>query len=125
MLYFLINWEIALALENGITNLLFDKLNDERLYIETIYPEAPNRRVNFESLNALNNITRDKYCYSLGNLFLSKIRHNHTTFQHLKEIISNNQNSTYVEKELLNYPDNWTQEQILERGKKNVYLYDE
>jgi hypothetical protein len=117
LLYFLINWEISIAIENGNNNLSFNKLSNERLYISTLYPENNTFRRNFEELNLLNTITRDKYCYSLGNIFLSRVNYNHTTFQHLKGIIENSNKLTFIEKDLLNYDDKWNQEKILERGK--------
>lgn len=117
LLYYLINWEIFLAKENENSDLSFEKLINERLYVSTIFPEDPILRKNFEELSKPINITRDKYCYSLGNIFLSRVNSKHTTFQHLKDKISNNNNSTFIEKDLLNYDNNWNQEKILERGK--------
>lgn len=117
--YFLIHWEIYLAKQKNI-ELNFEDLRAINWHTKLIYPDYMSpHRINFESINARNLTTRDKYSYSLGNLFLSKNASLHTNLEHLQHNITNNPEHTYNEKELLTYENVfWNEEKIIERGKK-------
>src|SRR5690606_5002515 len=77
---------------------------------------------NFGNLNNRQIITRHKYAYSLGNLFLSKSTANYTTLDDLQNKIRNrmvdgSENVSFNEIQILGYKE-WNEDMILERGKE-------
>ena len=90
--------------------------------VQLVYPEEDDyeARSAYKDINSLQKLNRDKYSYSVGNMFLAYTRYEAGTLEqvHLKvqRNIKNQHRLTCLEKDLLNYPQ-WTKESIYERGR--------
>lgn len=93
--------------------------------INLIYPDSSFNQIRreFYSINNLQLINRDKYTYSLGNIYISKNSRNPNDFNNLKKRIENTLTKGdfifETEKELLNY-NNWGMDDVKDRGKKII-----
>lgn len=119
--YLLWHWEMFLAQKENV-KLNFEKIRTEKWQpVKLIY--KPNQNANnFGNLNNRQIITRYKYAYSLGNLFLSKSTANYTTLDDLQKRIRNrmvdgSENVSFNERQILEYEE-WNEDMILERGKE-------
>lgn len=101
---------------------------DPKVYL--IYPEEDDyeMRSYYKDINSMQKVNRDRYSYSLGNMFLAYNRYEASTFERIKHKVANAQKHDYrltkLESELLDYPE-WDKESIEMRGKKMVYDFME
>ncbi|MHC5362256.1 DUF262 domain-containing protein [Myroides sp. LJL110] len=95
-----------------------------------IYPQDDQHEIrgSFRDINTMQKVNRDRYCYSIGNMYLSYQRMPVQSFENLqKRIIKAQQNKarlTKMELELLNY-STWDKQSIEQRGKKMVLAFIE
>lgn len=125
--YVLLNWEIYFAKQNGEMRADYKELKNKNLKKKLIYPDANNHnyRANFEQINRVNLNTRDRYSFSLGNIYLSRTNRRYFDFEELLNTIQNSDDSTYQEINIFeNNKDNieWTTDEIVERGKE-IFLF--
>lgn len=108
--YFLIHWEIYLANQNQQV-LTYQELKSRNLYVHKIID------ANSFVFHHMQQQTRERNIFSLGNLFLSRTGVNHQNFYQLSDRINNSQNRTFNEIELLNYQE-WNTTNINDRGRE-------
>ncbi len=90
-----------------------------------IYPEEDDyeARSTYRDINAMQKVNRDRYSYSLGNIFLSYNKYEASNFEKIQHKIQNaiqhNYRLTFSEIELLDYSV-WTKETIEQRGRAMV-----
>lgn len=109
--YFLIHWEIYLARMQNV-DLSFEAIKKQRIQVSKIVSN-----VNDQIFINLTQNTRERYLYSLGNMFLSRPRGNHYDLDHLQERIRQSDNPTFNERNLLNFNLD-SRDDIFERGKR-------
>lgn len=129
--YFLYHWELHLAKQKGV-ELNFENIKQSwklNLLYRPIDADAPRRRElrKFGNIDTRLIATRDKYAYSLGNLFLSKNDKSKSrvfySIDEFKQVIDkrkeNKDNISFNELELYEYDcKEWNEATIFERGKK-------
>lgn len=90
-----------------------------------IYPEEDDFEVRstYRDINAMQKVNRDRYSYSLGNMFLSYNKYDASNFEKIQHKVQNaiqhKYRLTLSELELLDYTT-WTKESIEQRGKNMV-----
>lgn len=100
---------------------------EKEVSINIIYPDEENKlaRSFYHSFKNLHQISKNRYTYALGNLFLSNNKHTPRTLdEHHTRIQNANRNKHFLyhnEIELLNYND-WTSADVIERGEKMLNL---
>lgn len=87
-----------------------------------IYPEEDDyeMRSMYKDINTMQKVNRDRYSYSIGNMFLAYNRYDANSFegiqQKIKNAIKHNYRLTNLELGLLDYQQ-WTKESIESRGR--------
>ena len=101
---------------------------DAKMFL--IYPEEDHYEIRstFKDINSMQKVNRDRYCYSIGNMYLSYQKRPVVSFEDLKNKISkslqNNARVTKMELELLQYTS-WDKQSIENRGKQMVLAFIE
>lgn len=95
---------------------------DKEVNINYLYPEDMDiiTRNEYPDINSLTKVNRNKFTYSLGNLYISNTMQSAKSFKdHKKRITKSIERGSLIyesEIEFLRY-QNWTRETIVERGK--------
>ncbi len=93
--------------------------------VALIYPKEEyfEQRATYKDLNSMQKANRDRYCFSIGNMFLTYHKHSPSSFtdlqQNIKKTINNNQRVSKMEIELLDYTQ-WDKQSIEQRARQMV-----
>lgn len=115
--YVLLNYEINKAREIG-RKLLFKDLRNLTWNYKLIYPTdyKGDSFIDFRNLRTEN---KKRYCFSLGNIILSKNDNGHRNFQELIEQINQSSSKTASEEYLkFHFSEDWNKNTVLQRGKE-------
>lgn len=102
---------------------LSGKMNKKEFVVKQIYPSEEYDSVRKEYKNFVNSqiATRNIYSNSLGNLLITNGKNSPKNFENLKEEIrKTTRDLTESEREIVKCYDDWTQEAIIERGRKII-----